>query len=215
MRTLLIGIIFIIVIGIGGFAYRAVIEQAPQPLACPADAKVCPDGTAVGRTGPSCTFPACPAPNITLEAADIAFVVPSGFTETPSADPDALKIYAAGSASETEVSPTIVIYRYPISASSTAQDVIHETAIGGASGLPVPPTSYSTAQLGGRQYTVVNIERFEGVVHTAYYLKRPTDVLRFDAIDHNVLDWMSPSLDATKLPAAAALRALLVTLQTP
>jgi len=30
------------------------------PTVCTADAKVCPDGTAFGRTGPNCTFPACP-----------------------------------------------------------------------------------------------------------------------------------------------------------
>lgn len=28
--------------------------------ACPADAKVCPDGSSVGRTGPNCEFAACP-----------------------------------------------------------------------------------------------------------------------------------------------------------
>lgn len=28
--------------------------------ACPMDAKVCPDGTTLGRTGPDCSFPACP-----------------------------------------------------------------------------------------------------------------------------------------------------------
>ncbi len=28
--------------------------------ACPADAKVCPDGSTLSRTGPNCTFPACP-----------------------------------------------------------------------------------------------------------------------------------------------------------
>lgn len=31
-----------------------------QPIACPADAKICPDGTALGREGPNCEFPACP-----------------------------------------------------------------------------------------------------------------------------------------------------------
>lgn len=29
---------------------------------CTADAKICPDGTAVGRTGPNCAFAACPVP---------------------------------------------------------------------------------------------------------------------------------------------------------
>ena len=31
-----------------------------KTLACPADALVCPDGSAVGRIGPDCTFAACP-----------------------------------------------------------------------------------------------------------------------------------------------------------
>lgn len=30
-------------------------------LACPEDAKLCPDGSAVGRTGPKCEFSECPA----------------------------------------------------------------------------------------------------------------------------------------------------------
>ncbi|MGB4076548.1 MAG: hypothetical protein WBK28_02490 [Minisyncoccia bacterium] len=35
-------------------------RQGPGSLACPMDAKLCPDGSAVGRTGPNCEFPACP-----------------------------------------------------------------------------------------------------------------------------------------------------------
>ena len=31
-----------------------------QPIACTADAKICPDGTAVGRVGPNCEFAPCP-----------------------------------------------------------------------------------------------------------------------------------------------------------
>jgi len=30
---------------------------------CPADARVCPDGSAVGRSGPNCEFAPCPAPS--------------------------------------------------------------------------------------------------------------------------------------------------------
>ena len=33
----------------------------PGPIACTADARVCPDGSYVGRTGPNCEFAACPA----------------------------------------------------------------------------------------------------------------------------------------------------------
>ncbi|MDA8597129.1 hypothetical protein N9L26_02195, partial [Candidatus Pacebacteria bacterium] len=34
--------------------------RAREQIACTADAKMCPDGSAVGRTGPDCTFAACP-----------------------------------------------------------------------------------------------------------------------------------------------------------
>jgi hypothetical protein len=34
-----------------------------QPVACDQDAKLCPDGSAVGRTGPNCEFAACPGEN--------------------------------------------------------------------------------------------------------------------------------------------------------
>ncbi|MFA5996371.1 MAG: hypothetical protein WC790_01455 [Candidatus Paceibacterota bacterium] len=43
--------------------------QAPGQTACTMEAKICPDGTAVGRTGPNCEFAACPTSGpITLEA---------------------------------------------------------------------------------------------------------------------------------------------------
>ena len=34
-------------------------QQPPGP-ACTREAKICPDGSAVGRTGPNCEFAACP-----------------------------------------------------------------------------------------------------------------------------------------------------------
>ena len=36
-------------------------DSAPGPLGCTTEAKVCPDGTAVARSGPHCEFAACPA----------------------------------------------------------------------------------------------------------------------------------------------------------
>jgi hypothetical protein len=35
-------------------------SPTPQPTACTQEAKVCPDGSSVGRTGPNCEFTACP-----------------------------------------------------------------------------------------------------------------------------------------------------------
>jgi hypothetical protein len=79
----------------------------------------------------------------------------------------------------------------------------------------VPTTGYSSTVLGTHRFTVVSIERFEGVIDTAYYLARPTsgDVLRFDAIDRGVPNWTDQTLDLSTLPAHAALAKLLANLQ--
>ncbi len=37
-------------------------SSSPLPVACTMDAKICPDGSAVGRSGPKCEFTACPTP---------------------------------------------------------------------------------------------------------------------------------------------------------
>lgn len=220
MKSLLIGIAVLIIVGIGGVLYRNAIEHPNQPIACPLDAKLCPDGTSVGRTGESCTFPACPPPNVTLADANISYAIPAGFVATGL--PDSASIAAYGSAATTTASSTpaqsaaIVIRQYALSASSSPGAVIQATAVGGASALPVSPTAYSSATIGGRDYTVVTIERFEGVVDTAFYPQvsaGATRVLRFDAIDTGVADWTDPGLSVSHLPAEAALRQLLAGLQ--
>jgi hypothetical protein len=37
--------------------------SAQQPRACTMEAKLCPDGSAVGRIGPNCEFAPCPTDN--------------------------------------------------------------------------------------------------------------------------------------------------------
>ena len=39
------------------------IVETNNPIACPMDAKLCPDGSYVGRTGPNCEFATCPTNN--------------------------------------------------------------------------------------------------------------------------------------------------------
>lgn len=58
----------LIVTGIGAiiiaFGIYLALSSSPAPASipqtCTTEAKLCPDGTAVGRTGPNCTFAACP-----------------------------------------------------------------------------------------------------------------------------------------------------------
>lgn len=40
---------------------------SPPQIACTMEAKICPDGSAVGRTGLNCEFAACPTPNNGLQ----------------------------------------------------------------------------------------------------------------------------------------------------
>lgn len=211
MKSLLLGILAIILIGIGGLVYRNAVEHPLQPIACPLDAMVCPDGTSVARTGLSCTFPACPSPNVTLADIGISFAIPAGFIVAQIPDATSVVAYEMPTASSIE-NNSIVIRRFPIIASSTALATIQQTAIGGASGAPVSVTSFTSTVLGTHRFTVVSIERFEGVIDTAYYLARGTDVLRFDAIDRGA-DWTNPNLDVAALPAHTALTKLLSTLQ--
>lgn len=212
MKSLFLGILAIIIIGIGGLVYRNAIEHPSQPIACPADALVCPDGTSLGRSGSTCAFPACPPPNVSLPDVGVSFAVPAGFTAAELSDAANIAAYEMA-ASTVDMASSINISRYAITASTTALATIQQTAIGNPSGMPVGITSFTSTVLGTHRFTVVSIERFEGVVDTAYYLARAADVLRFDAIDRGITNWNDSNLDFSKLPAHAALLKLLMTLQ--
>lgn len=42
-------------------------DISEEPVACTLEAKICPDGSAVGRTGPDCAFAACPGETVSEE----------------------------------------------------------------------------------------------------------------------------------------------------
>ena len=213
MKSLWLGIGLLVILGFGGLVYRNAVEHPNQQIACPLDAQICPDGTSVTRTGVSCTFPACPFPNITFAALSISFALPLELHEAALADSSGLVTYELTPVASSSRSGSVTLHQYPISGTSTALATIQQTAIGGASGAPVSVTSFTSTQLGTHRFTVVSIERFEGVVDTAYYLARATDVLRFDATDTGVTNWTDPALVESTLPAHAALIKLLATLQ--
>jgi hypothetical protein len=214
MKSLLFGIVLIVILGVGGLVYRNAVEHPTRPISCPMDAEICPDGTSVSRAGLSCTFPVCPSPNVLISGVGIAFAVPTGFSDRSLPDAESVGAYEMLSTSPAgETTADLIIRRYEIIASTTALETIKKTAISGTSGAPVGATSFSSTVLGSHRFTVVSIERFEGVVDTAYYLARTTDVLRFDALDRGVANWTDSNLDLSTLPAHAALVKLLSTLQ--
>ncbi|MDB5244866.1 MAG: hypothetical protein JWN18_736 [Parcubacteria group bacterium] len=213
MKPLLLGILVIVIVGIGGLVYRNAVEHPYQPITCPVDKLFCPDGTAVVRTGTTCEFTTCPPPNVSLATAHISFALPTGFVPlTQTLDPTTVAAYEQPALSTSTEPSTILINVFPINASSTALKTIQDTAIGQTSGEKVSPIRFSAKTFNERTFTVVPIDRFEGVIVTAYYLKRGDTVLRFDAIDRGA-DWTNPSLNISLLPAHAALEKLLSTLQ--
>ncbi len=60
---LIIALVIVVVAG-GYFLYKLYLPLPagePKITACTMEAKLCPDGSAVGRTGPNCEFAECPA----------------------------------------------------------------------------------------------------------------------------------------------------------
>lgn len=219
MKTLFFGIVLILLIGIGGFFYRNVAERAgdPNAIACTADAKLCPDGSAVGRAGPSCEFAPCPPPNVELPQAELAFVMPLGYIASGSvvANPSLLAAFVKATSSALP-QPTIEVRRYSIPEGSTADDVILANTRYQPADLEAEDFSrFATVLINGRTFRVTVIERFEALVESAYYLAREDDVLHFSVVEHGVTDWMEPGLVVSELPEHQALLSLLSTLQSP
>lgn len=68
MQKGFVGILFlgiVLLIGIAGGAYylgtKSSLTLPSQQKACTLEAKICPDGSSVGRSGPNCEFSSCPA----------------------------------------------------------------------------------------------------------------------------------------------------------
>lgn len=84
---LLVSIILVVIALLAAVAYvigaSYIKNKSGSPVACTADAKLCPDGSSVGRSGPNCEFDACPAAPV---ATPILTPVNQG---TPSATPNA------------------------------------------------------------------------------------------------------------------------------
>lgn len=56
----LIGGLFILIVGLSGGYYLVKSNYKPAQKACTLEAKICPDGSSVGRTGSNCEFAPCP-----------------------------------------------------------------------------------------------------------------------------------------------------------
>lgn len=223
MKQLIAGIVLLLVIGIGGFLYRNSLEHpigpiatSPTPQECTADARICPDGSGVGRTGPNCSFAACAFPNAEDAAIGLGFVVPAGYTakaDGTGADESIRAIFEKPSTFP-NVAHTITIRRFTIPEGKTANTVIIANTMFSPSGNPATSMSdFKTVVINGKSFSTAVLERFEGQVHSVYYLARANDVLRFEILEHDV-DWTNPALVIGDLPEHKAFVSMLATLQT-
>lgn len=220
MKQLAVLVFLLALIGIAGFLYRNALERPLPPdsvvTACTLEAKVCPDGSSVGRQGPDCAFAACPLPNKELPGLGVSFAIPAGFAENPDAPTpgDDLVIAFEKPSLAPQVPHAIVIRRYPIPEGQTAEQVMVANTIYDTSGEPVAGIGEFTAvTLNGRTFQSLTVDRFEAQVHTVYYLPRANDVLRFEVLERDVVEWTEPSLVINDLPEHAAFLRMLGTLQ--
>ncbi|MFQ5492956.1 MAG: hypothetical protein ACE5DX_02230 [Candidatus Dojkabacteria bacterium] len=64
--AIIIGIIVLFAAALAALAFVAApgadsgTNPDPEPVACTLEAKLCPDGSSVGRSGPDCEFDPCP-----------------------------------------------------------------------------------------------------------------------------------------------------------
>jgi hypothetical protein len=203
MKQLLAGIVILLVIGVAGFLYRNTLEHPIQPVgtapvACTLEAKVCPDGSSVGRSGPDCAFTACAYPNVELSSVHAAFAVPAGYSASEATTSDAT-LLAAYEKAATGGADTIAVHDYAVPAGKTATSTMLASTVFQSSGTqPTSLSQFTTKIINAKTFYCVTLERFEGQVHTACYLPRATDVLRFEVLERDV-DWTNPKLNIDAL----------------
>lgn len=217
MKLLLAGIVLIVVVGLGGFVYRNALEHrsTPTQTACTLEAKICPDGTTARRTGPSCAFAPCLPPNASVDALGIAFALPAGYSDHGSTTlvPPWYRMFTK-SASSTDSVHAIVIRDYAIPTGSTTDEVILANTLLEPSDMPPKDMSaFSPKIIGTRTFLEIVTSRFEAVVSSSYFLIRKHDVLEFEIIERDVINWTSPSLIPDNLPQHQALIKMLGTLE--
>lgn len=219
MKQLALLLVLILVLGLGGFLYRYTMEQPNQnggPTACTMEARICPDGSAVGRSGPDCAFAACAFPNVEITEAGIAFVTPVGYTQLAAGTPnqETLRTFEKPTLSPS-VMHTIHVKRYPIPTGQTADQVILANTRYQPADMNAEDFSrFTTVTVGRKTYRATVIERFEAIIQSSYFLARQNDVLRFDVVEHDVIGWMEPNLVIANLPEHSALLRMLGTLQS-
>lgn len=97
-------------------------SENDKPVACTAEAKLCPDGSAVGRVGPDCEFSACPvAAYQTMHSSNTANLagpftfsaeIPSGWKVEAVPEIEAINIYNPNASNNNNLEKSQIFVRY-------------------------------------------------------------------------------------------------------
>lgn len=74
MKKITIGIVAFSILGALYYAYTERLTMNTAQVGCTMEAKICPDGSAVGRSGPRCEF--APCPSVPQEDENIRVTIP-------------------------------------------------------------------------------------------------------------------------------------------
>ena len=69
-KRLILTVGMLVFLGAGCVMFQPTVPPQHEPVACTMEAKLCPDGSYVARSGPKCEFAACPAPNPNITCGD-------------------------------------------------------------------------------------------------------------------------------------------------
>jgi hypothetical protein len=96
MKLYFLGVVVVLVIAAGGIYFYKTNVHTSTLIACTAEAMMCPDGSAVGRTGPNCSFAPCPIAdgykNATYQIDGTAVTLTNGISEVAAAPGSASKV---------------------------------------------------------------------------------------------------------------------------
>lgn len=146
MNKYAIGVVAIIIL-VGAFWVWHEHMSTMGGQACTQEAKICPDGSAVGRTGPNCEFAACPGSGTSTTTGNSILPYNSGVQGTVSLGPTC-------PVERTPPDPACADKPYPTAIAvyhtgSTSVFVIGNSDAKGMFKLSLPPGSYTLEATSG------------------------------------------------------------------
>jgi hypothetical protein len=139
-----------------------------SPVACTQEAKLCPDGSAVGRTGPNCEFSLCPDMGSTSKKSGITGTVTLGPTcpvERIPPDPNCAPKFYSTSINIMKTTSTVIVK----TVQSDSKGVFYVDLAPGAyvlqakGGNMLPRCGDVSAEVRSNQYTIANISCDTGI----------------------------------------------------